>query len=66
MATKAITTNCIKCGGICDVVGMEATNRTVPGAKVRMVRCTCRDCGFMEIRMDDKGLAQVMENGRKD
>lgn len=66
MKATAITSKCIKCGGTCDVVGMEATNKAMPGAKVRMVRCTCRECGFMEIRMDDKGFAQVLEPEKKD
>ncbi len=56
---------CIKCGGTYDVVGMEATNKAMPGAKMTMLRCTCTKCGFMEIRMAQPNITQTSENGKK-
>lgn len=56
---------CIKCGGTYDVVGMEATNKAMPGAKMTMIRCTCTKCGFMEIRMAEPNFAPTSENGKK-
>jgi len=60
MSNQNSNFTCIKCGTAYDVQGMEATNKAMPGAKVTMLRCTCPKCGFMELRMDDKGFAQVM------
>lgn len=59
MSNQNSNYTCIKCGGPYDVQGMEATNKAMPGTRVTMLRCTCTKCGFMEIRMDDKGFAQV-------
>lgn len=56
---------CIKCGGPYKIEGMEATNKGMPKAKVTMLSCTCTKCGFMEIRMDDKGFARVLEQDKK-
>ena len=55
---------CIKCGTEYEVQGMEATNKAMPGANITMLSCTCPKCGFMEIRMDDKGFAQVFEQDK--
>ena len=52
---------CIKCGGPYKLEGMEASNKAM-AAKVTMIRCTCTKCGFMELRMDNKALNQVMGN----
>lgn len=55
---------CIKCGAPYKLEGMEASSKAMPGAKVTMIQCTCTKCGFMELRMDNKAFAQVME-GKK-
>ena len=66
MNTSNSNITCIKCGGTYDVVGMEATNKALPGAKMTMIRCTCTKCGFMEIRMADPGFVQAAEKTDKD
>lgn len=61
-----MTQKCIKCGGDYEVVGLEATNKAMPNAKVRMLQCTCTKCGFMEFRMEDKGLDEIMGTKAED
>lgn len=52
--------HCAKCGGDCTVEGLMAENSARPDVKVKMVRCVCKKCGFMELRIDEAGFAQVL------
>ncbi len=51
---------CMKCGGDCKVEGMAAENSKMPGFEIRMIRCTCEKCGFMDIRMDGEAFSKLL------
>lgn len=61
MSNKAPVYNCVKCGAVNEMIGMQAENKAMPSAKVRMIRCVCSKCGFTEFRMNHADFTNVMD-----
>lgn len=61
MSNKTPVYNCVKCGAVNEMIGMQAENKAMASAKVRMIRCVCSKCGFIEFRMNQADFANVMD-----